>query len=113
MRQLYFGCLLILVVGFSAAFGQTGSIGIGTDSPDPSALLELKSTAKGLLIPRLTTAQRQAIANPAKGLMVYDTDADQFYYNDGSVWIEAIGPQGATGPTGAQGPAGPQGARGT
>jgi N-acetylneuraminic acid mutarotase len=50
------------------------SVGIGTAVPNPSAVLELRSTNKGFLIPRMTTAQRNAIVNPTNGLQIYNTD---------------------------------------
>lgn len=55
-------------------------VGIGTSTPDASALLDMNSTTRGMLAPRMTTAQRNAIASPADGLMVYDTTAKLFYY---------------------------------
>tara|TARA_R110000751_G_scaffold69407_3_gene140947 strand:+ start:1472 stop:1735 length:264 start_codon:yes stop_codon:yes gene_type:complete len=63
-------------------------VGIGTTSPDASALLELKSESQGLLTPRMTTAQRNAISNPANGLIVYDTDESALYYFKSSSWSE-------------------------
>jgi len=48
-------------------------VGIGTASPNANALLDLTSTAKGLLLPRLTTAQRDAISSPMEGLAIYNT----------------------------------------
>jgi hypothetical protein len=75
--------------------------------------LDVKSTDKGILIPRMTAAQRGAIASPATGLMVYQTDATAgFYYYDGTAWVQAIGPQGPAGDTGAAGATGPAGATG-
>lgn len=63
-------------------FGQ--SVGVGTDVPDNSAILEVKSTDKGMLVPRMTSAQRKAIPQPAKGLLVYQTDSlPGFYVNEG------------------------------
>jgi len=86
------------------------NVGIGTAIPDASALLDLASNNKGALMPRMTAAQRMAIANPAKGLLVYQVTAPEgFYYNNGtpaaSNWIAlgAMGPQGATGATGPSG----------
>jgi hypothetical protein len=66
--------------------------GIGTNTPDASAKLEIASTAKGLLIPRMTSVQRTAITNPANGLLVYQTDGVVgFYLNSGTAvspsWI--------------------------
>ncbi len=83
-----------LLAGLAAASqplraqAQTGGVGIGTATPAPSALLDLTSTTKGLLAPRLTAAQRAAVASPAAGLLVYQTDGVQrgFWYHDGSAW---------------------------
>lgn len=81
---------LVFVVFFvSTAQAQTG---IGTNTPDTSAKLEIASTAKGLLIPRMTSVQRTAIPNPANGLLVYQTDGvTGFYLNSGTAvspsWI--------------------------
>ena len=60
-------------------------VGIGTITPNSSAALDISSSNKGILIPRLTTTQRNAITNPATGLLIYQTDsAAGFYYNSGS-----------------------------
>ena len=58
------------------------NVGIGTNSPNASAALEIQDTSRGILIPRMTMAQRIAIQNPAEGLMVYQTDSTygQWYY---------------------------------
>jgi len=52
------------------------------DDPHASAMLDVTSTDKGVLIPRMTATQRDAISNPANGLLVYVTDDNQFYYYD-------------------------------
>lgn len=81
---------IVFVVFFvSTVQAQTG---IGTNIPDASAKLEIASTAKGLLIPRMTSVQRTAIPNPANGLLVYQTDGvTGFYLNSGTAvspsWI--------------------------
>jgi carbonic anhydrase/acetyltransferase-like protein (isoleucine patch superfamily) len=63
------------------------SIGIGTTTPDPNAILELKSSTKGLLLPRTSTTTRLLI--PAvKGLMVYDTITSSAWINDGTQWVQ-------------------------
>ena len=85
-------------------------MGVGTLNPDPSALLELQANTMGFLITRMTTAEKLSIANPATGLLVYDLNTQSFWYFDGTVWVEAIGPQGPQGP---QGPTGLQGVPGT
>jgi hypothetical protein len=73
--------VFLLLVSFYA-FSQTG---IGTTTPNASAKLEIASTDKGLLIPRMTAAQRAAIVTPANGLLVYQTDSETgFYVNTGT-----------------------------
>lgn len=68
-------------------FPTTGSAGIGTLTPASSALLEIQSTTKGVLIPRMTKAQRDAIVSPVAGLLIFQTNsAPGFYYHNGSVW---------------------------
>jgi len=64
-------------------FGQ--NIGINTPTPDASAQLDIVSTTKGLLLPRMTQAQRIALVSPANGLMVFQTDGQPgLYYNTGT-----------------------------
>lgn len=79
----------------SAVFvDNSGNIGIGTSNPDASALLELNSSSKGFLLPRLTLAEIEAITGPEDGLTVYNTDDKRFYFFDGydNYWKEiAIG----------------------
>ena len=67
------------------------NVGIGTRTPHPSAILEVADTGRGLLIPRMTAAQRQAINNPVSGLMVYQTDgsAGSYFFINGQ-WQAAI-----------------------
>ena len=73
-------------------------IGISTNSPDSSAALEIKDTARGILIPRMTLNQRTAIANPAEGLMVYQNDGVKgFWYFDGTQWLRNGTSPGNTG----------------
>ncbi len=96
---------------------QTGGVGIGTNNPDPHTILHIESTSKGILIPRLTEVQRDAL-NPTlttstNGLMVYNTTTQRYNYWDGVVWREmGSGPKGDTGAAGPAGPAGPQGLQG-
>lgn len=67
------------------------SIGVGIQTPNTSALLDVSSTTKGFLQPRMTTAQRNAIASPATGLQIYDTDDNAKYYYDGNAWCSVSG----------------------
>ena len=80
--------LLIVTITCSVLLSNAQSVSINTDGSTaaPSAILDVKSTTKGMLIPRMTTAQRTAIASPANGLMVYDTDLLKFYYYNGTSW---------------------------
>lgn len=65
------------------------SIGIGTATPNASAQLDVASTTKGLLAPRMTFVQRNAITTPATGLLIYQTDFTAgFYYYNGTVWTQ-------------------------
>ncbi len=68
----------------------TGNVGIGTTTPSITALLELSSTSAGILIPRLTQAERDAINSPALWLLIFNTTAQQFEYWNGSQWIPLI-----------------------
>jgi trimeric autotransporter adhesin len=76
--------LLIFAVSMSTAFVQAQNVGIGTNAPQASAMLDISDTAKGILIPRLTLQQRNAIASPAKGLMLFVTTDSSFYFFDGN-----------------------------
>ncbi|MCX6200091.1 MAG: hypothetical protein NTY88_12885 [Bacteroidetes bacterium] len=64
-----------------------GQVGIGTTTPHPSAVLDLSSSTQGLLIPRLTSAQRTDIVSPASGLLVFDTDLNLLAYAADTGWI--------------------------
>lgn len=79
---------LITMLFFSAQFSNA-QVGINTTSPDPSSMLDVSATDKGMLTPRMTTAQKNAIATPANGLLVYDINLKGFYYYDSTVstWI--------------------------
>lgn len=130
-------CLLINGLAFMTVFmgwltpgsfnaHAQGNVGINATgaNPHPSAALDVDAYNKGLLIPRMTSAQRLAIANPANSLMVYDTDLKCVFFYDavvslwrslcdggsGSVGVTGpTGPQGVPGVAGIQGPAGPAG----
>jgi hypothetical protein len=86
------GNLLFLFASIISSFAQ---VGIGTESPNPRAVLELKSpnNNQGFLVPRLTTLQRTAasfvssLTDDDKGLLVFDSDTNKFYYWSGTAWI--------------------------
>jgi len=88
-------------------------VGINTNNPDASSALEIESTTGGILIPRLTQTQRDAIVSPASGLMIYQTDeVSGFYFYDGTAWAKIDGVAGPAGPQGNQGAPGPAGVDG-
>ena len=67
------------------------AVGVGVAAPDATAVLEVASTTKGFLFPRMTEAQRSAIGSPATGLMVYQTDGDEgVYINKSFGWVQVI-----------------------
>ena len=66
-------------------------VGIGTTNPDASSILELNSTTQGFLTPRVTTAERDAIAAPVDGLLIYNTTEKCFQYHNGVTWSACFG----------------------
>jgi hypothetical protein len=124
MRKLGLSIFSFLLLSISAL--AQNNVGIGTTTPDPSAVLDVSSSTKGMLVPRLNALQRLGLSNPYHSLLVFDTDSSCFFYNRGTtvapIWVSicgdisgAVGPTGPTGPTGtagAQGPAGAAGAAG-
>jgi hypothetical protein len=82
MKNIFFVFILLLT---TISFSQ---VGIGTTTPDASSVLDITATDAGLLIPRMLQSERDAIQDPATGLMVYQTNnTSGFYYYDGSGWI--------------------------
>ncbi|MDP4199651.1 MAG: hypothetical protein Q8922_03510 [Bacteroidota bacterium] len=83
-----FAGLLMLELS-TAAFAQ--NVGIGTSTPDATALLDLTSTSQGLLVPRLTSAQMFAVPSPGTGDLIFNTSLTTFYFYDGLAWIPMTG----------------------
>lgn len=80
----------VVLAGLAGLIGLiwSQSVGIGTSSPDPSARLDVVDNERGVLIPRMTTAERDAITNPARSLLIYNTDCDVYqYYVPGTGWV--------------------------
>jgi hypothetical protein len=120
VKTFYAGCIvavLCLTINSKTAFTQSG-VAVNTTGAqaDNSAMLDVSSTSNGVLVPRMTEAQKNAIADPARGLLIYQIDKTiGFWYFNGAVWTQAIGPEGpagATGMTGVQGITGATGATG-
>ena len=78
---------LILVIFLFINLKITAQVGIGTTSPNATSMLDIQSTSKGILIPRMTTIQRDGIASPSTGLMVFDSNTQSFWYYSGA-WVE-------------------------
>ncbi len=97
MQNLFILSMLMMI--HLTIFGQGVGINQSGTPADPSAMLDISSTTKGILIPRMNTAHRIGINLPAQGLMVYDTDSRTFWFYDGA-WKEI-----STGAGGVNGPA--------
>lgn len=80
--------LLLLLAGLTRFDAGAQSMGISSSAitPDPSSILEMRTTSKGLLIPRMTTAERDAITSPATGLMIFNSTSNKFNFFNGSSW---------------------------
>lgn len=82
---LFMACCQLIM---SAATAQSVAINTDGSTADATAILDVKSTIKGMLFPRMTTAQRTGITTPATGLLVFDTDTNAFWYYTGSAWTK-------------------------
>ncbi|MGB5029675.1 MAG: hypothetical protein WBO38_14325, partial [Chitinophagaceae bacterium] len=67
---------------------STGSVAINSSLPDASAIFQANSTSKGVLLPRMTTTQRESIESPANGLLTYDNNTNSYWYNRNGNWTE-------------------------
>lgn len=77
---------ILFFTATSTLIGMAQSVGIGTNTPHATAALDITSTSKGILIPRMTSDQRTSIASPPNGLLVFDTDAGGFYFYKNGDW---------------------------
>jgi uncharacterized protein (TIGR02145 family) len=80
--------IIAIIIAFGFQVTNAQSVGISADgsAPDNSAMLDVKSTSKGFLPPRLTTLQRNAISSPAEGLVIYNTDEKTLNIYTGTTW---------------------------
>jgi hypothetical protein len=90
-NNIYILCLLIAFLGFYTE-GSFAQVAVNTDgsTADTKAMLDVKSTAKGLLIPRMTSEERLTVSlgTTPKGLLVYDTQTNSVWQYNGTTWIE-------------------------
>ena len=97
IKHIFFGvkcssillCMVFLVLKPEI---QAQSMGISNNSitPDPSSILEMRATDKGMLVPRMTTGERDAISSPATGLMMYNISTNQFNFYNGTYWVVSV-----------------------
>lgn len=80
VKILFILCLILSYWSFS-------QVGIGTISPDNNTVLDINSNSKGILLPRLTNTQRDAIVSPTDGLTIYNTENHRFEYFNSTFWM--------------------------
>ncbi len=83
----FFYLLVFLLIANVTLYSQ---VGIGTNTPNSSSMLEVESTSKGFLLPRMSSSQRTSIASPATGLQVYDNNTNSIWYYNGTIWINTL-----------------------
>jgi Head domain of trimeric autotransporter adhesin/Chaperone of endosialidase len=84
--------ILILLTILISGLSTTAQVGISATNtpPNASAMLDVSSTSKGLLPPRMSTAQRNAIASPADGLLVFDTNTQSYWFRQSGSWVNLL-----------------------
>ena len=101
MKKSIFTLFSLAFLGLSNTYAQ---VGVGTNSPDASAALEVQSTTQGFLPPRMTETDRQDIITPAAGLIIYCTDCGsdgELQVYNGAAWTNVVG-AAAAGPAPTQ-----------
>ena len=89
MKRIVTGMICWIAVSMPVNPVLSQSVGVNADgsAPHSSAMLDVKSTGKGFLAPRMSTLQRTGITAPAAGLLVFDTDTATYWYFNGSTWM--------------------------
>ena len=83
--------IIIVLTSVSIGFTHAQNVGIGTNTPHASAVLDVSSTSKGFLPPKMTTAQRNAIVSPAVGLTIYNITVNCLQWWNGTIWYDGCG----------------------
>ncbi len=78
--------ILIVIIICTSTINAQVAINTDGSAVNTSAMLDVVSTDKGMLVPRMTTAQRTVIAAPATGLLVFDTNTNGFWFHNGTSW---------------------------
>lgn len=86
MKKYFLIAILLFLT--TTAFTQGVAIGNAAATPDASAVLDLQSNSKGVLIPRMNSTQRTGIATPTTGLLVFDTNTESFWFRSAAGWVE-------------------------
>jgi hypothetical protein len=85
--NLIAAALILLLFSSNTIDAQSMGISSQAITPDPSSILEMRTTDRGILIPRMTTTERDGISTPATGLMIYNTASNQYNFYNGSAWV--------------------------
>jgi hypothetical protein len=85
--KLLAAALFLLLLSSNTIHAQSMGISNVAITPDPSSILEMRTTDRGILIPRMTTVERDGIISPATGLMLYNTNTNQYNFYNGSAWV--------------------------
>lgn len=80
--------LTLVTLAFLGMSNANAQVGIGTTSPDASAVLDVESTTKGFLPPRMNTTERDAISSPALGLTIYNEEVNCLQWFNGTAWYD-------------------------
>src|SRR5688572_24857884 len=86
MIRIYLSLLFLIFTTITVSFAQNVGINATGALPDPSAMLDISSNTNGLLIPRMTTTERNSISNPAIGLYIYNLTTKTFDVYNGTTW---------------------------
>ena len=91
MKKVFLSAAFALLMVINVNLYSQVAISNDGSAPSSSSMLDIKSTSSGLLVPRMTFSDRNSIANPANGLMIYQTDNTAgFYYYNGSSWVGMV-----------------------